>query len=227
MREETMKIRNVSLAVLTLGAAFVMTALPVSPARAQDHMAMSTADSGPSPSQFALKQAMRKLWSDHVIWTREYVVAAVNGSSDAQAAAARLLKNQEDIGAAIVPFYGQEAGDKLTALLKQHIIIAVDVVNAAKANDQARLQEASAKWKQNGADIANFLSKANSNWPGQAMVDAMNMHLETTTREVVDRLQKNYDDDVKAFDAIYDHILKMSDVLADGIVKQFPARFSD
>jgi hypothetical protein len=53
------------------------------------------------------------------------------------------------------------------------------------------------------------------------------MHLQTTTREVVDRLQKNYDDDVRAFDAVYDHILRMSDVLADGIVKQFPARFAN
>ncbi len=224
-----MKNRSVSLAMVTLGAAIVMSAGPVSSARAaegQDRMVMST-DSGPTASQFALKQAMRKLWSDHVIWTREYVVAAINGSSDAQAAAARLLKNQEDIGAAIVPYYGKEAGDALTGLLKQHILIAVDVVNAAKTSDQAKLQDASARWKQNGADIASFLSKANSNWPAHTMVEAMNMHLETTTREVVARLQKNYNDDVRAFDAIYDHILMMSDVLADGIIKQFPARFGN
>jgi alkanesulfonate monooxygenase SsuD/methylene tetrahydromethanopterin reductase-like flavin-dependent oxidoreductase (luciferase family) len=124
-----------------------------------------------------------------------------------------------------VPYYGKEAGDKLTALLRQHILIAVDVVAAAKANDQAKLQQADAKWKQNASDIAAFLGQANSNWPSQALTDAMNMHLATTTREVVDRLQKNYDDDVRAFDAVYDHILHMADVMADGIVKQFPDRF--
>ncbi len=54
----------------------------------------------------------------------------------------------------------------------------------------------------------------------------MNTHLSTTTNEVVARLAKNWDGDVKAFDAAYAHILKMSDALSDGIVKQFPAQFS-
>lgn len=177
-------------------------------------------------SERALREAMRKLWTDHVVWTREYAIAAIDGSPAANAAAARLMRNQEDIGNAIAGFYGRPAGDALTSLLKQHIAIAVDVVSAAKANDQPALTSANAKWKQNASDIATFLSKANPNWPAAAMAEAMNMHLETTTREVVDRLQKKYDHDVVAFDAVYEHILHMADVLSDGIVKQFPSRFA-
>ncbi len=75
------------------------------------------------------------MWSDHAIWTREYIVAAVDGSPDANAAATRLLRNQDDIGGAVAGFYGKDAGDKLTALLKEHIMIAVDLIAAAKAND--------------------------------------------------------------------------------------------
>jgi hypothetical protein len=52
-------------------------------------------------SREPVRLALRKLWSDHVIWTRQYIVAAVAGTADAGAAAGRLLKNQEDIGAAI------------------------------------------------------------------------------------------------------------------------------
>ena len=89
-----------------------------------------------------VRLALRKLWSDHVIWTREYIVAAVAGTPDAEAAAGRLLKNQEDIGAAIAGFYGQAAGDTLTDLLKQHIMIAVDLVAAAKSGDDAGLRQA-------------------------------------------------------------------------------------
>lgn len=173
-----------------------------------------------------LREAMRKLWTDHVVWTREYVVAAVAGTPDAEAAAKRLMKNQEDIGAAIVPFYGKEAGDRLTALLKEHISVAVDLVKAARTNEQSAFADANRKWKQNATDIAAFLAKANPNWPRAAMVDAMNMHLETTTREVVARLQHKYDEDVAAFDAIHEHILRMADVLSDGIIKQFPGRFA-
>ena len=79
--------------------------------------------------------------------------------------------------------------------------------------------------RQNGEDIADFLAKANPNWPRATLVDMMNRHLSTTTDEVVARLTKNWDADVRAFDAVYSHILAMSDALSDGIIKQFPAKF--
>lgn len=179
-----------------------------------------------APSAETLRQDMRKLWSDHVIWTRDYIIAAVGGYPDQQAAANRLLKNQEDIGNAIAVYYGKPAGDKLTALLKDHILIAVDLIKAAKAQDQTTFQATDRKWQKNGEDIADFLSKANPNWPKQTLADMMMMHLSTTKEEVTARLSKNWEADVRAFDAVYDHILKMSDALANGIVKQFPAKFA-
>jgi hypothetical protein len=173
-----------------------------------------------------LRQDMRRLWSDHVIWTRAYIIAAVGDQPDQQAAAARLMKNQDDLGAAVAAYYGKPAGDQLAALLKQHIAIAVDLITAAKAGDKAAQQQADSKWHGNGEEIADFLSKANPNWPRATLVDMMNTHLSTTTSEVVARLTKNWDDDVRAFDAVYQHILMMSDALSDGIIKQFPQKFS-
>jgi len=186
----------------------------------------ATAQTPAMSTSAALHQNMRKLWTDHVVWTRDYIVAAVGDQPDQQAAAARLMKNQEDIGGAVAAYYGKPAGDQLTALLKQHISIAVDLIKAAKVGDKAAQQAADTKWHQNGEEIATFLSKANPNWPRATLVDMMNMHLSTTTNEVVARLTKNWDGDVKAFDAVYDHILKMSDALADGIAKQFPDKVS-
>ena len=174
----------------------------------------------------ALKQDMRKLWTDHVVWTRDYIVAAVADQPDAQAAANRLMKNQEDIGRAVATYYGPDAGQKLTALLKEHISIAVDLIKAAKAGDKSAQQQADTKWQQNGTQIADFLSKANPHWSRATLVEMMNKHLSTTTEEVVARLNKKWDEDVRAFDAVYDHILHMSDALADGIVKQFPDKFA-
>jgi hypothetical protein len=165
---------------------------------------------------------MRKLWTDHVVWTRAYVVAAIGDQPDQQAAANRLMKNQEDIGAAVAQFYGKPAGDQLTTLLKEHISIAVDLIKAAKASDKAGQDAADRKWHDNANAIADFLSKANPNWPKATLVELMNVHLSTTTAVVVARLQKNWDEDVKAYDAVYDHILTMADALTDGIAKQFP-----
>jgi hypothetical protein len=191
--------------------------------KVQDHGAKFTSAHNPSA---ALRQDMRKLWTDHVVWTRGYIIAALADQPDALAAASRLMKNQEDIGAAVAKFYGAPAGEQLTTLLQEHISIAVDLVKAAKEGNKAAQQQADKKWQENAVDIADFLSKANPNWPRATLVDMMKMHLSTTTNEVVARLNKNWVEDVRAFDAAYDHILKMSDALAAGIVKQFPDKFS-
>ncbi len=179
-----------------------------------------------SPTFISLKQDMRKLWTDHVVWTRDYIIAAVGDQPDAQAAANRLMKNQEDIGNAVARFYGAAAGQDLTILLKEHIRIAVEVIKAAKAGDKAALQQADRQWQQNATSIADFLSKANPHWPRAVLVDLMQKHLSTTTNEVVARLNKDWDADVRAFDEVYEHVLHMADALSEGIIKQFPNKFT-
>jgi hypothetical protein len=210
--------RGVLLA--SLAAIGMLSAAPsTAHAQAAQHHKM---DASPAAS---LRQTMRDVWTDHVIWTRAYVVAAVADQPDAQSAATRLLKNQEDIGAAVATFYGKAAGDQLTALLKDHILIAVDLIKHAKSGDKAAFAATDAKWARNGDDIADFLSKANPNWPSATLRQMMKVHLSTTTDQVVARLTKNWEADVRAFDVVYDHILAMADALSEGIIKQFPGKF--
>lgn len=186
----------------------------------------ASATSANTPSAVALKQDMRKLWTDHVVWTRDYIIAAVGDQPSANAAANRLMKNQEDIGNAVATFYGAAAGQQLTTLLKEHITIAVDLIKAAKAGDKAGQQQADGRWQQNAVQIAEFLSKANPHWPKDVLTDLMKKHLSTTTNEVVARLTKDWEADVRAFDEVYGHVLHMADALSDGIVKQFPNKFT-
>src|SRR5205814_3945058 len=169
----------------------VCAVLAAGSARAADKKAAAK----DSAAAAALKQDMRRLWTDHVVWTRDYIVAAVGDQPDAQAAATRLMKNQDDIGGAVAKYYGDSAGRQLTSLLKQHISIAVDLIKAAKAGDKAAQQQADTKWQKNAVEIAEFLSKANPNWPGATLVDMMKTHLSTTTDEVVARLGKDWDGD--------------------------------
>ncbi|MGH7685519.1 MAG: hypothetical protein ACREN2_01680 [Candidatus Dormibacteria bacterium] len=178
-----------------------------------------------SAQALSLRLAMRRLWSDHVIWTRQYVVAAIDGKPEADAAAARLLRNQADIGQAVASFYGDAAGTQLTALLKQHITIAVDIVDAAKKNDSARFRSANEAWDRNADEIAGLLSSANPNWPRRDVLDLLMQHLNLTRDEVTAHLKRRRAADVKAFDLIQTEILTVADVLSDGIIKQFPERF--
>ena len=170
--------------------------------------------------------AMRKLWEDHVTWTRLYIVSAAAGLPDAQPTAQRLLQNQTDIGNAIKPFYCDAAGERLTALLKQHILIAADLVTAAKAGNTSGVQTASAKWNTNADEIADFLSGANpKQWPRATMRSTMRHHLDLTLREAQARLKGDWAADIAAYDAVHLHILGMADVLSAGIIKQFPKKF--
>ena len=172
-----------------------------------------------------VRLALRKLWSDHVIWTREYIVAAVAGTPDADAAAGRLLRNQDDIGTAIAGYYGQAAGEALTDLLKQHIMIAVDLVAAARTGDQAAFAKHDGRWTANAGEIAAFLAGANPNWPEKDVLDLLTLHLKLTKDEAVARLTGDWAADVKAFDDIFTEIMVLADALHDGIVAQFPDRF--
>ena len=176
------------------------------------------------PKALELKHNMRRLWTDHVAWTRGYIVAAVANDPSASAQASRLMRNQEDIGNAVATYYGSAAGAKLTDLLKQHINIAVDLVTAAKAGDNAKVSDADRRWHDNARDIAAFLAGANPNWSRDALVNMLNEHLSLTTEEALARIQKRWTDDTVAFDRILTQALMMADALTDGIVKQFPSK---
>jgi hypothetical protein len=179
-----------------------------------------------SPSEFALRQEMRHLWEDHITWTRLAIISLTTDSPDSEAAVGRLLKNQTDIGDAVKPFYGEAAGNELTRQLRLHILIAADVVAAARAGDQAELADAQARWLANADDIAAVLNGVNPKyWELATMKAEMHKHLDLTTQEAVARLQGNWSADVAAYDQIHEHILHMSDLLSSGLAKQFPNRF--
>jgi hypothetical protein len=176
----------------------------------------------PDPLASALKQGMRELWAEHVIWTRDYIIAATSDHPSAQVALDRLMKNQEEIGDAIVPYYGREAGIGLTTLLKEHISIAGEVVTAAKAGNQQALQVADRRWHDNAAEIAAFLSGANPNWVRADLLAMLNEHLALTTEEATARLERDWSEDAATFDQVLDQAMMMADGLAEGILKQFP-----
>jgi hypothetical protein len=216
-----MKIRTSLLALLF--SLFASTA----PLAAEAGHAADAADAGAAKSASAIetKMAMRKLWEDHITYTRNYIISALAGLPDQDAVANRLMTNQADIGNAIKPYYGAAAGDKLTMLLKDHITIATEVVSAAKGGDKAKLSAAQTKWSSNGKDIAAFLSGANPNWKKADLEMMLQKHLDLTTGEVVGRLNKNWAADIKSYDDGHAHMLMFADALTNGIARQFPDKF--
>ena len=186
---------------------------------------ISTTDA--AARQTALRTTMRKLWEDHITWTRLFIVSAEAGSPDLNPTAQRLLQNQTDIGDAIKPLYGDAAGAQLTALLRTHILTAGDLITAAKAGDTAKVATSKASWYANGNQIGDFLAQANpTNWSAVEMRTMMRDHLDNTLAEAVDHLQGNWAADIADYDKVHTQILKMADMLTTGIVAQFPDKFS-
>jgi hypothetical protein len=179
-----------------------------------------------SQSELAFRNDMRRLWEDHVTWTRLAIISLTTDAPDTEATVARLLRNQTDIGDAIEPFYGEAAAEELTRLLREHILIAADLVAAARAGDQAAVAGAQSQWTANADEIAGFLASANPrSWKLDEMKAMMHDHLRLTTNEVLARLQGDWAADVAAYDQIHLQALEMADMLSTGIVDQFPKRF--
>jgi hypothetical protein len=187
-----------------------------------------------SRSAVTFHDAMRKLWEDHITWTRNVIISfEVNDPDpgatlpDLGAALDRLFQNQVDIGNAIKPYYGNQRGDQLTALLHDHIAIAGEILQAVKTGDTAAYENANARWYANAHDIAVFLSETLDPSLGSlAEMDAMMKdHLDNTTAEVVARQQGDWEADVAAYEKVHAQVLEMADMLSDGIIANFPAEF--
>jgi hypothetical protein len=213
---------------MSLIAVAVASLIGSSAVAQQAHRPSSTttgAATAEAQSIIVLKMAMRKLWEDHITYTRNYIISALAGLEDEGKVAERLLRNQDDIGAAIKPYYGDAAGKQLAALLRDHILIAAEIVGAAKAGKMDEVAAGEKKWTANGKDIAAFLSGANPNWSKNELEGMLQKHLDLTTGEVVNRLKKDWAADMKSYDEGHVHMLMFADMLADGIAKQFPAKF--
>jgi hypothetical protein len=218
-------------AVVAVAAA--LAAVAISGVRTAEGTATSTT---PVISQTALTfhDAMRKLWEDHITWTRNVIISFevnVPKSSatlpDLGAALDRLFKNQVDIGNGIKSYYGTDKGNELTALLHDHIAIAGEILQAVKTGNTAAYEDANARWYANAHDIAVFLSQTLDPPIGTLadMDQMMREHLDATTAEVVARLNGDWTADVAAYDKVHAQALQMADMLSDGIIANFPSKF--
>ncbi len=184
------------------------------------------AHAGKPDARLVLRQEMQTLWTGHAVWMREYIIASIAGHEETSAIGERLLRNVDDFGFAVAQFYGVENSNKFADLLKAHVLVTFEVIEAAKAKDKVRLEAADQKWHANAADIATFLNKLNARyWPQQCLNDTWDQHLAFTMNEITARLETNWKEDAAAFQKDFAHILEFAECLADGIIKQFSSKF--
>lgn len=164
---------------------------------------------------------LRKLWEQHIMWTRSFIISTASDLPDLELVTQRLMRNPVDMANVLRPFYGDKNADTFQRLLTEHLSIAGDLVNAAKAGDTVKATELEKKWYKNADEIASFMAEINLYWNKQKWQDFLYDHLKMTEEEASLRLNKEYAEDIKIYDSIEKEALQMADYMTNGIIQQF------
>ena len=168
----------------------------------------------------------RKLWEDHITWTRVVIMGILDELPGTNTYVERLLLNYEDMEEALAPYYGEEA-EVLGDLIKDHLVIAAELLTAANNGDTAGVEDATARWYDNANDIAAQMNEMNpKNWPLEETQDMWREHLDATLEEAITHLTGDFAGEVAAYDMVHDLALEMADFMSNGVMKQFPAQFT-
>lgn len=178
-------------------------------------------EGGYTLKQIELMNTFRKLWVQHVMWTRSFIISTAADLGDLDAVTKRLLQNPTDFANVLRIYYGDAKADQFAMLLREHLLIAADLVNAAKAGDSMKADEARRKWYKNADEIAAFLHSINPYWDEKLWQSMLYDHLKMTENEAIQRLNGMYSADIIQYDSIENEALKMADVMSGGIIKQF------
>jgi hypothetical protein len=165
----------------------------------------------------------RKLWEDHITWTRVVIIGVLDELAGTPAYTDRLLQNYEDMEAALAPYYGDEA-EVLGDLIKDHLVIAAQILQALNTGQPTAALVAS--WYANAHDIAVQMNTMNPEfWPLEETEQMWVEHLDATLAEALDHFNGNFTAEVADYDRVHDLALEMADFISNGVMKQFPNQF--
>jgi len=174
-----------------------------------------------SKAKVDLNNVMRMLWEQHIAWTRMTIISIIKDLPDVDSVTKRLLRNPFDFENVLRYFYGDQIASKFSDLFKSHLVIAAEIVKAAKIGDNKKLADAEKRWYENADEIAAFLSTINPYWSQNNWKTMLYEHLKMTKSEAVNILTNNYEKSIMDYDEIEKQALKMADIMAEGIARQF------
>ena len=153
------------------------------------------------------------------------LISIAENLKDLEATEARLLQNPKDIANIFRIYYGKAVATKIQQLLTEHLTIGKDLIIALKNKNQEQAKTLNTKWYQNADEMAEAFSSINPFYPKEEIRRMLYKHLSLTSNEVNNRLQGNYEEDIKDYDMVQKEILQMSQFFVYGIVQQFSNLF--
>ena len=219
-----MKAIQRSLIAASILAAFLA---PGAPAFAQhaEHVVVAQAPAAAKVAETGA--ALRDLWVGHVFWVRNVVVDTFAGNKKAAAAAEKeVVANDRQIAAAIEPYYGKQASEKLFGLLAAHYGAVKQYLQAHAAGSKAKQDAALKSLTGNATEFAKFLSGANPNLPFDTLNGLLLAHGGHHIQQIQQLKSKQYAQEAQTWEAMKQHMYVIADALAGALAKQFPSKFS-
>lgn len=174
-----------------------------------------------SKEMVRLRDCFRLLWSQHVYWTRMVILGIAFDSPDLAQTTDRLLRNVTDFAKTLRCFYCKDTVAEYSRLVKDHLVIAGELVKASKAGDTAAAADLEKRWYENADQIACFLGHINPYWSVRHMRAMWHKHLALTKDEAVATLSGKFKTSIGIFDQIEYQAMMMADDFSDGIICQF------
>lgn len=172
------------------------------------------------PDQVPLQMALRKLFTDHAVYTKFYTESELDNIGDLKAITTRLLRNQKDIGDFLKPIIGDEKGNAVTALLTEHILRASAAIKAIKSGDEFAKQTAYDQLFANSAEVAKGLSSLNPiKLPYAVVKDLFDQHNLMVVNIAQLHFNRDYEREYQLYDAYLNHMMFFSDTLFMGLSK--------
>ena len=178
-----------------------------------------------SQAEVDYRNDMRSLWEEHVAWTRMAIISLTFNLPDIDFVLTRLLRNATDMGNMIRRLYGDVVAETYGNLIKEHLLIAADLVKAAIAGDEQAAMTAEQKWYANADEIAVFLNSINPYLTEEAVREMFYHHLDLTKQEAVAMINKDYQKYIEVYEEIEKQARHMADTISDAMVKAYPSVF--
>jgi hypothetical protein len=175
----------------------------------------------------SLRSALDQLLGEHVQLAADATNAALHGRDrEFKAVAGALDANSVDIANAIGSIYGKDAGEAFLGLWRAHIGMVVDYTVGMASQDKAKQDKAVAELMQYTKDFGAFLNSANPNLPQDAVADLVKHHAVTLKAVIDAQAAGDHNRAYAELRTAYGHMATIAEALAQGIVKQFPQKFS-
>lgn len=166
------------------------------------------------------QENIRVLWTDHLVWLRQFLVSLMFRLRDLSYITIRTLQNAIDFSAQLTPFYGLESAKLYETLLAERVLLLAELASTIKMGGDIAAQMA--KLRANADDTAALLSGLNPYWD-QAVWQQM-LYTQYQLEELLIRQiqEDRFSTSVPIYDEIYQNALNMAAYMIDGITVQFP-----